>query len=76
MSINALASNTKDHLRIPSTPLKNKKTDIDEILDKFLPILYLLKKNNGKLVLIFHNDLLAIDKFQRIFIKINQLAKQ
>ena len=46
----------------------------DEILDKFLPFFYLLKKINGKLVPIFHNDLLAIDKYQQFFKSINQLA--
>ncbi len=46
----------------------------DEILDKFLPFFYLLKKINGKLVPIFHNDLLAIDKYKQIFKTINQLA--
>lgn len=48
----------------------------EEITDNFLPFFNLLKKNNGKLVPIFHNDLLAIEKYQTIFSKINQLATE
>ena len=44
------------------------------ILQDFLTIFNQLKKINGILVPIFHNDLLAKEKFRNIFKLINQHA--
>jgi hypothetical protein len=51
-----------------------KDLDEDIIFQNFLDLYNLLKKNNGKLVTIFHNDLLTKDIYKRIFTKINNIA--
>ena len=53
-----------------------KHMTTDEIINNFSSFLYLLKKINGKLVLIFHNDLLAKENYQTIFKLINQFSTQ
>jgi hypothetical protein len=44
----------------------------EEIEQDFLTLFSQIKKNSGKLVTLFHNDLSAIDKFRRMFMFINQ----
>lgn len=48
--------------------------DVEQIILKFLTLINQLKKINGNLVAIFHNDLLATEKYWGVFKFINQQA--